>query len=818
MKKLLLLFCLMNYQFYVISAQTVTGRVVNQNGEGLTGLQLQLYITPNVYNTSSNSDGSFTFSNITRVDKEQLPIGYNISNNYPNPFNPRTRLNISLPKTSEIQIEIYNAVGEKVLGNIEKNLSAGENFVDVEMNGLPNGVYFAKISIDNKYQIIKKLMLLYGSQHLKNNTLRASSIPDQSINKLSVNKTIDSLVITGSGIKNNSFYNLPELSESNLDLGDLTLNTTLTGIPCAGMPTISYEGKTYNTVQIDNQCWLKENLNVGTRINGIAEQTNNGIIEKYCYNDDDTNCDNYGGLYQWNEAMQYITTDGVRGICPEGWHMPTYPELQTLASSSVVGNDGNKLKREDQGSGIGKGTNESGFSALLSGYRRSDGLFYYLGAHGSFWSTAEYGGSDFNGLTLAYSSSSVHFIHLSESQSFNVRCLKDYQHVNIPQAPALLSPSDGATNQSTSPTLSWNASGGVTSYTLQVSENSTFSNYFYNQGGLTNSSQQISGLSNSKTYYWRVNASNSFGTSDWSSVWLFTTRSNSTTKILPPILSSPVNGATNQPVSPAYSWYPSKGAISYTFEIAADSLFNRFFNTMTLVSSSIPSNSLLSLNYATTYYWRVRANGYGGSDWSSVWTFTTIRGCLTNTPCSGIPYIIYENKRYNTVQICNQCWLKENLDVGTMINGTSNQLDNNIIEKYCYDNDTVNCNIYGGLYQWNEIMQYGKTEGLKGICPVGWHVPTSDELRTLVLKVGNDGRALLEKNQGTGGGIGTNTSGFSALLAGMRYFYGDFSNLGNTNSIWSSEQPYALQLWDSGEAFVTFYNSAFGYSVRCLKD
>ncbi|MDR3668834.1 MAG: FISUMP domain-containing protein, partial [Ignavibacteriaceae bacterium] len=71
---------------------------------------------------------------------------------------------------------------------------------------------------------------------------------------------------------------------------------------CKGIDIVNYSGQKYTTVQIGNQCWLKENLNVGVMINGSSEQTNNGIIEKYCYQNDPANCIKYGGLYQWNEA------------------------------------------------------------------------------------------------------------------------------------------------------------------------------------------------------------------------------------------------------------------------------------------------------------------------------------------------------------------------------------------------------------------------------------------------------------------------------------------------------------------------------------
>ena len=100
---------------------------------------------------------------------------------------------------------------------------------------------------------------------------------------------------------------------------------------------------------------------------------------------------------------------------------------------------------------------------------------------------------------------------------------KNYFAANPPQPPTLLSPSNRATNISLIPTFNWYASSGATSYTLQVSINSSFSSFIYNADVGNVTSKQISGLSNSTTYYWRVNAKNSYGTSEWSSTWFFTT-------------------------------------------------------------------------------------------------------------------------------------------------------------------------------------------------------------------------------------------------------------------------------------------------------
>jgi len=62
--------------------------------------------------------------------------------------------------------------------------------------------------------------------------------------------------------------------------------------------TIRHGGQSYNTIQIGTQCWMAENLNVGTRIDGVDEMADTGTIEKYCYDDDEANCTTDGGFYQ----------------------------------------------------------------------------------------------------------------------------------------------------------------------------------------------------------------------------------------------------------------------------------------------------------------------------------------------------------------------------------------------------------------------------------------------------------------------------------------------------------------------------------------
>lgn len=94
---------------------------------------------------------------------------------------------------------------------------------------------------------------------------------------------------------------------------------------------------------------------------------------------------------------------------------------------------------------------------------------------------------------------------------------------SIPASPVLVSPANGSAGVSVSPTLSWNASSGATSYRVQVSTDNNFSSIVYDQSGITSTTTSVSGLLNGTLYYWHVNATNGSGTSGWSSAWSFTT-------------------------------------------------------------------------------------------------------------------------------------------------------------------------------------------------------------------------------------------------------------------------------------------------------
>jgi uncharacterized protein (TIGR02145 family) len=223
-----------------------------------------------------------------------------------------------------------------------------------------------------------------------------------------------------------------------------TAQANLTG--CPGLPSFSYGGQTYNTVLIGSQCWMKENLNIGTMVTDIGQQTypntqcsNNGIIEKYCYGNNVANCNEHGGLYDWDEMMQYTPVPGVQGICPSGWHIPTMVEIQTLVNyldptvnwgmSGMSGTDGGgKLKEtgtthwNPPNTGA---TNISGFTFLGVGNRDYRGGFFSSGLDGYIWSSNQTSYSIAADLLLHHNFAGINNDVSGKTNGFPVRCIKN---------------------------------------------------------------------------------------------------------------------------------------------------------------------------------------------------------------------------------------------------------------------------------------------------------------------------------------------------------------------------------------------------------
>ena len=167
----------------------------------------------------------------------------------------------------------------------------------------------------------------------------------------------------------------------------------------------SRDGRRYKCVRIGSQVWMAENLSF-TIDNAIG-----------CYYENDEKYKKYGRLYDWVEALS---------IAPEGWHLPTKEEWETM--TAFIGGDGVEGKKLKADSPLwkdnGNGTDEYGFSALPGGYGYSFGSFDNVGGSGSWWSANEYDSRKAYYRDMLYSEL-AYWDHYYKSYLFSVRCLRD---------------------------------------------------------------------------------------------------------------------------------------------------------------------------------------------------------------------------------------------------------------------------------------------------------------------------------------------------------------------------------------------------------
>jgi len=196
---------------------------------------------------------------------------------------------------------------------------------------------------------------------------------------------------------------------------------------------VDYQDEDYEAVLIGEQIWMARNLNYD-----VPDNTTD-----VCYNNSSSEpnyCESYGRLYDWATAMTLNSNCNSvtcasqvnpphRGICPDGWHIPSDAEWTTLTNyveiqSACTNCAGTRLKATSGWNGSGDGTDDYGFSALPGSYRNSMGTFYDVGSR--WWSANEYDSNNAYYRSMAYNLSNVS--RSSSSKSFflySVRCVQD---------------------------------------------------------------------------------------------------------------------------------------------------------------------------------------------------------------------------------------------------------------------------------------------------------------------------------------------------------------------------------------------------------
>ena len=181
---------------------------------------------------------------------------------------------------------------------------------------------------------------------------------------------------------------------------------------------------------------MAENLNIGKMVGITKDQANDTLIERYCYDRDTTNCDRYGGLYQWAEMMQLpsrcntescadLIQPNHQGICPDGWRLLTQDDFYIVLHA-----DNNKHGIQDARAISFGGFNYSGYSLVGAGYiwdrrltRIGEATYWYYPDEGSYSKNGEVISTAF----AAATSRSGEYLTEQETyktHGFSVRCTK----------------------------------------------------------------------------------------------------------------------------------------------------------------------------------------------------------------------------------------------------------------------------------------------------------------------------------------------------------------------------------------------------------
>ena len=356
---------------------------------------------------------------------------------YPNPVLEKAEIRMYNPSEGEMKIEMIDPAGRS--GTVFKNhLTKGlHRFIIYPGN---QGLYLFHFSCGTSSGTVRLVSSVISQQPLQFKYLSFEGKANDHGGIKSARRFTfsigDQLLLVGYSGTQESGVILSPVSRSNIEF------QFGYGFPCPGKESFSFHGREYNTVQILSQCWMKENLNDGTLIGNGQDMSDNDILEKYCYDNDEGKCSVYGALYQWGEIMQYVTTEGVQGICPNGWHVPTDEEWKVLegAADSQYGigdpvwdeyicrgfDSGMNLKSSLLWEENGEGTDKYGFSVIPAGRLNDINLFYHIGYFAFIWSSTENDEGWAWYRHFNYDTDMSCRTSETTDYAFSVRCLKDY--------------------------------------------------------------------------------------------------------------------------------------------------------------------------------------------------------------------------------------------------------------------------------------------------------------------------------------------------------------------------------------------------------
>jgi uncharacterized protein (TIGR02145 family) len=398
--------------------------------------------------TSMNIGGSDVLHLVAQVGIEELNAETgNKMRIYPNPVAGFCSVDFETKTNDEVSIGLYDMTGKRI-SQLQEFLINGQH--TYQLNGIGEGVYILKVESESYCYSEKIVSIAAGSgnteiKHIEsspnaNLTEGAKDLKNEmSLIDMQYNAG-DLIKLTGkSGVYRTVFMLVPSSSQT----------LTFTFIPCTDV-----DGNSYSVVQIGNQWWMAENLNAGTYVPITTPQVSG---TKFCMDVNgqaDPDCP-MGGLYEFSNLLQGSSpcngtgappndqcSTPVKGLCPNGWHIPSHYEWTTLEKNagsnpgafpydestiSLLGTDeGGNLKETctsywwDPNAGA---TNLSGFSGLPGG-DTWNGVFEDFGQSAYFWTSSE---TFFMAWVhaLNYSLTVIGRSNYAVESGFSCRCVQD---------------------------------------------------------------------------------------------------------------------------------------------------------------------------------------------------------------------------------------------------------------------------------------------------------------------------------------------------------------------------------------------------------
>jgi uncharacterized protein (TIGR02145 family) len=552
------------------------------------------------------------------------------------------------------------------------------------------------------------------------------------------------------------YYTVRMKVKDKAGLIDNKTKTVAVKVPGSGDGTFTdkRDGLVYFYKTIGTQTWMAENLAwlpfvspaessteshkayyvpgyLGTNVNEARLQSNYTI---------------YGVLYNWPAAMNgspgsSSTPSGVRGVCPEGWHLPGDEEWEVLekylgmSDTDADANDwrtsgqvGQKLKSAaGSWEGNGNGDNSSGFSALPAGSHWTPGGFSNIGYSASFWSATDFDSLSAWNRSLIGSSEGVSRLEWNKAYGFSVRCMRIGTIDNM--AP-------------------------IARLTANPQKGTTLNTFLFDATGSTDEETDPKEL----LVRWDWNGDGTWDT----------------------------DFGLNRTNSHKYS---GRGGYQVIIEVK---------------------------------------DGGGLSDTES----------LTLMVGDSVFIDSRDGKEYTCIKIGEQTWMSENL---AWLPSVSPSAEGSNTSLHCYVNGYEG-SIVTDAKKHPNFSGYGvlyNGEAAKAACPPGWKLPSDEDWKNLekilgmtptdadeigIRISGSVGNKLKSLFLWSEAGNGDNTSGFTALPGGCRYFYGGCGSLGSGAAFWTSSIIDSLSTWSRSlyhdyDGVIRFGDdNSNGYSVRCIRE